>query len=156
MRALAIGLLLTAFALTGCGSAKNYYLLEEWGEGWTLEVKEEADRFSARWIPGEHRSARLTNYDDSHSNVVLHNTLFLELDDKGVVVNGRLKRVVMSRFDRTTYEESAAQWFRVLEGSCILDEEGAGDLDVACQGGYRFVGKVSPSDELEFITPDER
>ena len=146
-------LLLLSLCLLGCSSASDYYRLEKWGDGWALEVKDEKDRFEARWVKGEHKSVELTNYDDAHQGVTYINTLFLELASDGSVIKGRLKRFISNKFDRRAYEESHAQWFAVLSGKCVLDGNGNGTLDVHCQGDYKFSGKVVPASDLKEIKP---
>lgn len=148
-----LGLLLVSLCLLGCSSASDYYRLEKWGDGWQLEVKEEKDRFTAKWVKGDKRSVELTNYDDSKEGVTYINTLYLELGKDGSVNNGRLKRFISNKFERRAYEESHAQWFVVLGGKCILDGNGNGTLEVHCQGDYKFSGKVVPSSELKEIKP---
>lgn len=146
-------LLIACLLLLGCSSASEYYRLEKWGEGWKLEVKEEKDRFVAKWIKGDKRSVELLNYDDSKEGVTYVNTLYLELAPNGAVTNGRLKRFLSNKFERRAYEEAHAQWFVVLSGQCVLDANGKGTLDVRCQGGYAFKGQVLPSDDLKEIKP---
>lgn len=148
-----LGLLFVSLCLLGCSSASDYYRLEKWGDGWQLEVKEEKDRFTAKWVKGDKRSVELTNYDDSKEGVTYINTLYLELGKDGSVNNGRLKRFISNKFERRAYEESHAQWFVVLGGKCILDGNGNGTLEVHCQGDYKFSGKVVPSSELKEIKP---
>ena len=147
---LVVLLLLTA-SLTACSTASDYYRLEEWGDGWKLEVKDEKSRFTARWVKGDNKSVQLINYDDHRENITIINSLYLELANDGTVLQGRLKRIVANRFDKRTYEESHAQWFSVLSGRCQLDANGKGQLEVKCQGGYTFKGEVLPSDNLKQI-----
>ncbi len=139
----------------GCSTSADYYRLDQWGEGWKLDVKEERDRFTARWVKGDNRSVQLVNYDDSRDTITVINTLYLELAKDGSVVSGRLKRIVASSLDRRTYEESHAKWFGVLSGNCVLDATGKGHLDVTCQGGYRLKGEVIPADNLKVIKPEQ-
>lgn len=151
-------LILTAvlsMMVLGCASGETYFRLEEYGEGWKLNVVEEEETFRASWVAGENRSARLVNYyDDKGSDYYILNTLYLELDDAGQVVEGRLKRVVLPEFEQRSYYEQKAQWFRVLEGTCVLNERLEGTLDVRCEGGYVFIGEVRPLDDLEVVKPE--
>lgn len=147
-------LLLVSLCLLGCSSASDYYRLEKWGDGWKLDVKEEKDRFTAKWVKGDRKSVELSNYDDSRESVTYINTLYLELDNSGNVTNGRLKRFITSKFERRSYEETHAQWFVVLGGKCVLDGNGKGTLDVHCQGDYVFAGNVVPANDLKEIKPE--
>ncbi|MCC6572960.1 MAG: hypothetical protein IT462_04130 [Planctomycetes bacterium] len=142
--------------LAGCGSVSDYYRLEEWGEGWKLEVREKGKQFEARWIEGKNRSVRLTNLDDRNSKVTIINTLYLELGVDGGVINGRLKRVVTANLDRRAYEESHAQWFKVEAGQCVLDGTLNGRVDVKCEGGYTFSGTVRPAKNVQKIEHEKK
>lgn len=144
---------LLAFLMLGCASGEGYYRLEEYGEGWQLHIVERERSFEARWRAGDNRSAKLVNYyDDKGSDYIIVNTLYLELDEEGDVVEGRLKRIPMRDFERQYY--TRAGWFRVLGGTCVLDEDLNGTLDVRCEGGYVFKGEVTPMDNLETIRPE--
>lgn len=149
--ALLIGLLISA-----CASGEQYFRLEEYGEGWKLEIKEEGETFRASWVEGDNRSTKLVGYhDDPRSDYYIVNTLYLELADNGSVVNGRLKRVVLPEFEQRAYYERNAEWFRVLEGSCLLDEQLKGTVKVRCEGGYEFDANVEPIDNLEVTRPEK-
>ncbi|MDH5642501.1 MAG: hypothetical protein OEY28_14530 [Nitrospira sp.] len=150
-------LFLLSILAAGCGSSANRYSLDEWGDGWKLQVEEMKDRsFKAKWVVGENRSVKILNYDDTDDRgFVRINTLYLELDTDGKVVEGRLKRVVMPEFERAHYVDGDAEWFKVVNGTCILDEEGAGTIDVTCRGGYVFKGDVTPADDLKRIDPED-
>lgn len=140
--------------VTACSSSRAQFRLEEWGEGWKLDVREDGTRFRASWVKGDHRSAKLVNYHDAETgNYVVVNTLYLELDPAGKVLEGRLKRVAMPDFERESYYERNAQWFRVLAGTCTLDANGAGSVDVKCEGNYAFAGGVTPMDDLKVTKP---
>lgn len=146
---------LMALSLVGCASGETYFQLEEYGQGWELRIVEEEDAFRASWVAGDNQSTKLVNYyDDEGSDYYILNTLYLELDGRGNVVNGRLKRTVLPEFERRTYFEQKAQWFRVLEGSCVLNEDLEGMINVRCEGGYEFKGDVEPIDDLEVIKPE--
>ena len=142
--------------LAGCGGGEAYFRLEEYGEGWTLQVMEDGDTFRASWVEGEHRSTKLVGYADAETgNYYVVNTLYLELADDGSVTNGRLKRVVLPDFEQRAYYEQNAQWFRVLEGTCKLDEQLNGNVKVRCEGGYEFDGSVEPLPNLETKRPEK-
>jgi len=152
-----LGVLVVCALLTcACAGGEGYYRLEEYGEGWQLKIKEDDETFRASWVEGENRSAKLVGYfDDPGSDYYILNTLYLELDGKGAVVNGRLKRVVLPEFEQRTYYEQNAQWFRVLEGSCLLDKDYSGTVKVRCEGGYEFDGAVEPMNNLEVKRPEK-
>lgn len=147
--------LLAAFALAACSSGDNYFRLEEYGEGWQLSVEEtDKDQFRASWVEGSNRSVKLVNYqDDKGSKYTILNTLYLELDDKGTVRDGRLKRVVLPEFSRSSYYERNAQWFRVIEGSCTLNASYEGSVKLRCEGKYEFEGQVLPIEDLQVTRP---
>jgi hypothetical protein len=150
--ALLIGLLLSA-----CAGGDKYFRLEEYGEGWKLDIKEEGEAFRASWVEGDKRSAKLVGYhDDPRSDYYVVNTLYLELDKDGNVTNGRLKRVVLPEFEQRSYYERNAQWFRVLEGSCLLDKQFTGTVKVRCEGGYEFDANVQPMENLEVTRPEKK
>lgn len=147
--------LLFVMVLAGCSSGENYFRLEEYGEGWKLSVKEDGESFKASWAKGDHRSTKLVGYAPvPGADYYLLNTLYLELDDDGTVVNGRLKRVVLPDFEQRLYYEQNAQWFRVLEGRCLLDEKLSGTVDVRCEGGYEFQANVEPINDIEILKPE--
>ncbi|MCA8910928.1 MAG: hypothetical protein KDB82_04440 [Planctomycetes bacterium] len=147
---------LFVLALAGCSSGSEYFRLEEYGEGWKLNIKEEGESFKASWIEGEHRSAKLVSYAGTDgSDYYVVNTLYLELDDSGKVANGRLKRVVLPDFEQRSYYEQNAQWFRVIEGNCRLDDHLKGKLNVRCEGGYEFNADVEPMEDLTVTRPEE-
>ena len=149
--------LLLLLMVAGCAGGESYFRLEEYGEGWKLEIKDDGESFRASWVEGEHRSTKLVGYADADTgNYYVVNTLYLELDDKGGVANGRLKRVVLPDFEKREYYEQNAQWFRVLEGTCELDEQLNGNLYVRCEGGYEFSGSVEPLDDLETKRPEKK
>ena len=148
-------LLLFACAIAGCGGGESYFRLEEYGEGWKLNVKEEDETFRASWIPGENRSAKLVSYADAPSSgYYVVNTLFVEIDEDDNIVDGRLKRVVLPDFEQRSYYEQNAQWFRVLEGKCVLNDKLEGNVDVRCEGGYEFNASIEPLQGLEIMRPE--
>ncbi|MCB9932634.1 MAG: hypothetical protein H6841_04340 [Planctomycetes bacterium] len=148
--------LLAGLLLAACASGDDYFRLEEYGEGWKLEIKEEGETFRASWVEGEHRSTKLVGYhDDPGSQYYIVNTLYLELDEDGSVINGRLKRVVLPEFEKRSYYERNAQWFRVLEGNCLLDKQLNGTVRVRCEGGYEFNANVEPIENLEVTRPEK-
>lgn len=146
---------LLALFVLGCSSGEGYFRLEEYGEGWDLRIEEEEESFAARWVEGDHRSVKLVNYyDDDGSEYYILNTLYLELKEDGSVAEGRLKRVVLPEFEKRSYYEQKAQWFRVLQGTCTLNDRLEGRVSVRCEGGYEFTGDVVPMDELKIIEPE--
>ena len=149
-------LILLVLLLSACGGGEGYFRLEEYGEGWQLQIKEDDETFRASWIEGENRSVKLISYEDApgSSDYYIVNTLYLEIDNKDAVANGRLKRVVLPQFEQRTYYEQNAQWFRVLEGSCKLDETLNGSVTVRCEGGYEFDATVEPMPNLEVKRPE--
>jgi hypothetical protein len=148
-------LLFVGCLLIGCARAERYFRLEEWGEGWRLEVEEaEGRRFAAKWVAGDNRSARIVNiHDADRPGFTVVNTLYLEIGERGEVADGWLKRFVV-RDIRAPGAEDGATWWRVLEGYCRLDEYGYGTLHVRCQGNYTFMGDVIPMDGLEVRRPE--
>jgi hypothetical protein len=146
---------LLVLLLSACGGGEGYFRLEEYGEGWKLEIKEEDETFRAAWIEGENRSVKLISYADApgSTDYYIVNTLYLEVGDKNTVVNGRLKRVVLPQFEQRTYYEQNAQWFRVLEGTCKLDAQLNGQVNVRCEGGYEFDAAIEPMPNLETKRP---
>jgi hypothetical protein len=148
-------LVLLVLLTSACGGGEGYFRLEEYGEGWKLEIKEEDDTFRAAWIEGANRSVKLISYADAPgtTDYYIVNTLYLEVDDKDTVVNGRLKRVVLPAFEQRTYYEQNAQWFRVLEGTCKLDEQLYGNVKARCEGGYEFDASIEPIGNLEVKRP---
>lgn len=137
--------------LTGCSSPDGAFRLEEWGEGWDLEIKHEGRRFSAKWVKGSHRSVEIKNLDTSHDAATIENTLFLEIDKDGKVTNGRLKRIAIPNFKMEAFSSARATWWAFIKGTCKLDDRGSGTIDVTFEGGpYVFKGEVFPSSELEF------
>jgi hypothetical protein len=148
-------LALFVLLISACGGGEGYFRLEEYGEGWKLEIKEDDETFRASWIEGSNRSAKLISYADAPgaTDYYIVNTLYLEIDAKDTVVNGRLKRVVLPQFEQRTYYEQNAEWFRVLEGTCTLDEQLKGQVRVRCQGGYEFDASVEPMPDLETKRP---
>ena len=150
-------LLLVSSMLVGCAGGTGYFRLEEYGEGWKLNVQEEGESFRASWAHGENRSLKLVGYADAEgSDYYILNTLYLELAEDGSVANGRLKRVVLPEFEKRSYYEQNAQWFRVLEGSCTLDEDLYGAFKVRCEGGYEFDAQIAPLDEMETKRPEKK
>lgn len=148
--------MLLLLMLAGCSSGESYFRLEEYGEGWKLDIKDDGETFKASWVEGDHRSTKLVGYSDAPSaDYYILNTLYLELDDAGKVVNGRLKRVVLPEFEMRTYYEQNAQWFRVLEGRCTLNAQLEGTVEVRCEGGYEFNGNVEPMDDIVITRPGE-
>jgi len=142
--------MLLACVVLGCASSERYFRLEELGEDWHLDIEEvDGSRFQAKWVPGENRSMRLVNITDAdRKGFTAVNTLYLEVDEKGNVVEGWLKRFVVRNVERRSAEDGAT-WWRVLEGWCRLDEHGRGTLNVRCQGSYDFAGEVIPMEGLE-------
>ena len=148
--------MLLLLMLVGCSSGESFFRLEEYGEGWKLNIKDDGETFKASWIKGENLSAKLVGYSDaSNANYYILNTLYLELDEDGKVVNGRLKRVVLPEFEKRTYYEQNAQWFRVLEGRCTLNAQLEGTVEVRCEGGYEFNGSVEPMNDIVITRPEE-
>lgn len=146
---------LLMMSLAGCSNPKAYFSLQEFGEGWQLKVVEKDKVFRASWVEGSNRSAKLVNYHDAPTGeFIVVNTLYLELDKAGKVVNGRLKRVATPEFSKRAYYERNAQWFRVLAGSCVLDKNGDGNVDIKCEGGFDFVGTVVPDDKMVKPKPE--
>jgi hypothetical protein len=146
---------LLALALSACANPAGYFSLQEFGQGWKLKVEEKGETFRASWVKGDHTSAKLANYQDTNaSGFIVVNTLYLEIEKGGKVANGRLKRVVTPEFSKQAYYERNAQWFRVISGTCVLDAEGNGVLDVLCEGGYAFKGEVVPDEKMEIIKPE--
>jgi hypothetical protein len=143
-------LLVLAGVCIGCASAERSFRLEELGENWRLEVEEGDGRtFRAVWVPGENRSTRIVNIQDApRPGFTAVNTLYLELDEGGNVVDGWLKRFIVRDVRRASAEEGAT-WWRVLEGWCRLDKQGNGKLKVRTQGNYSFEGRVIPMEGLE-------
>ncbi|MBZ0136486.1 MAG: hypothetical protein K8I27_08955 [Planctomycetes bacterium] len=149
--------LLIALLLTACGGGEGYFRLEEYGEGWKLDIKEEGEAFRASWVEGENRSLKLVGYADAPgSDYYILNTLYLELDGDGRVVDGRLKRIVLPEFEMRTYYEQNAQWFRVLEGSVQMDADLSGAFKVRCEGGYEFDARIQPISDLQAKRPEKR
>jgi hypothetical protein len=134
----------------GCASSERYFRLEELGEDWRLEVEEiDGSRFRAVWVPGDNRSTRIVNIQDApRPGFTAVNTLYLEVDEQGKVVDGWLKRFIVRDVRRASVEDGAT-WWRVIEGWCRLDEQGNGKLKVRTQGGYNFEGKVIPMEDME-------
>lgn len=149
--------LLICVILTGCAGGEGYFRMEKYGEGWQLSVKEEGETFRASWVEGDNRSLKLIGYADAEgSDYYILNTLYLEVAKDGSVANGRLKRVVLPDFEKRTYYEQNAQWFRVLEGTVKLDAELYGEFSVRCEGGYEFVGQIAPIDDLKTTRPEKK
>ena len=155
MKRIALVLLMAALALAGCGSVADYYRLEEWGDGWKLDVRERGKQFEARWVEGSNRSMRLTNIDDRLNGVTAVNRFYLELDKDGKVVAGRMKRFI-TRDMNDPYKESLAQWFKVLSGTCVVDSSLNGQIDVQCEGDYAFKGIVRPAQKVEKIEHEKK
>ncbi len=154
-RALGVVSLLLLLCAAGCSNPKAYFSLQEFGEGWKLKVVEKDKIFRASWVEGDNRSAKLVNYHDAATGeFIVVNTLYLELDKAGKVINGRLKRVATPEFNKRAYYERNAQWFRVLAGTCVLDKEGNGSVDVRCEGGFDFVGTVVPDEKMVKPKPE--
>jgi hypothetical protein len=151
-----VALALLLALLAGCVSSERQFRLEEWGEGWTLNVREVDGRdFRASWVPGDNRSLQIVNYHDApQGGFTVINTLYLEVEKDGTVTNGMLKRVAVADFSRQAYAEQPARWFKVLEGWCRLDEEGRGELKVRTQGGFEFEGDVRPMRGLQVRRPE--
>ena len=152
---------MTAFVilllLAGCAGGEGYFRLEEYGEGWKLQIKEDGETFRASWVEGENRSLKMVGYADAEgSDYYILNTLYLEVADDGRVANGRLKRVVLPEFEKRSYYEQNAQWFRVLEGSVKLDADLHGAFKVRCEGGYEFDAQVAPIDNLQTKRPEKK
>ncbi|MBE7492028.1 MAG: hypothetical protein HS108_09785 [Planctomycetes bacterium] len=148
-------LVLLAAAVAGCSNPRHYFSLEEWGDGWKLKVEEKDSSFRASWVKGDRRSVKLVNYHDApNGEFIIVNTLYLEVDAQGKVTNGRLKRFTTPDFSRRARYEGGAKWWRVLRGSCVLDAQGNGEVDVACEGKYEFAGKVVPDKETKVIKPE--
>jgi hypothetical protein len=156
MRALAVVVLLcVAVAATGCSNSRGYFAIEEFGEGWQLKVEEKDKSFRASWVEGKNRTAKLVNYHDApNGEYIVVNTLYLELDKDGRVVNGRLKRFTTPEFSKRAFHERHANWWRVLRGSCVLDAKGNGQVDVTCEGKYEFKGSVEADEYTKFIKPE--
>ncbi|MBX3459127.1 MAG: hypothetical protein KF696_04045 [Planctomycetes bacterium] len=154
-----IRLLLCAALLAvvcGCSGTESYFRLDEWGQGWKLQIDEKDGRaFEAKWVKGDNTSMKLVNYHSGGpgGDFTIINTLFLELDGKGNVRNGRLRRVVTTGFDEATAREKGAQWFRVLQGWARVDGQGRGKLEVRCEGDFEFAGNIEPMDGLEITRP---
>ena len=152
-----ISALLFLLLLAGCASGEGYFRLEEYGEGWKLNIQEEGESFRASWVEGDNRSLKLIGYADvPGSDYYILNTLYLEVAEDGTVADGRLKRVVLPDFERRTYYEQSAQWFRVLEGTVRLDAELSGSFKVRCEGGYEFDAKLTPIDDLQTTRPEKK
>lgn len=148
-------LLLVLLAVTGCSNPRHYFSLEEWGDGWQLKVEEKEASFRASWVEGDKRSAKLVNYHDApNGEYIVVNTLYLEIDKQGKVTNGRLKRFTTPDFSRRASYERGAKWFRVLSGTCPLDAQGNGEVNVKCEGKYEFQGTVVPDDQTKVIKPE--
>lgn len=145
--------------LAGCSNPVHYFRLEETGEGWQLQVEEKGRSFRASWVKGDHRSGKLVNYHEAPNGThIVVNTLYLEMDDAGRVVRGMLKRVVTPELSRASYYERVAErnavWWAVTGGTCLLDKDGNGKVDVTCKGGYSFTGDVVADDKLKVIKPE--
>lgn len=151
-------LCLLLLLLAACSSGESYFRLEEYGEGWKLSIEEkDKDQFRASWVEGSNRSIKLVNYqDDPASKYLILNTLYLEVDETGVIKDGRLKRVVLPEMSRSSYYERNAQWFRVLEGTCKLNPQFEGTVNLRCEGKYEFAGKVLPIDDLQVTRPEKK
>ncbi len=151
-------LCLLLLLLAACSSGEKYFRLEEYGEGWKLNIEEkDKDQFRASWVEGSNRSIKLVNYqDDPASKYLILNTLYLEIDDAGVIKDGRLKRVVLPEMSRSSYYERNAQWFRVLEGTCKLNQQFEGTVNLRCEGKYEFAGNVLPIDDLQVTRPEKK
>lgn len=148
-------LLLAAAVLAGCSNPRHYFSLEEFGQGWQLKVEEQDKAFRASWVEGENRSAKLMNYHEApNGEYYVVNTLYLEVARDGKVVNGRLKRATTPEISQRAYYERYAKWFRVLGGTCRLDEKGNGEVDVKCEGKYEFQGTVVPDENTKVIKPE--
>lgn len=153
VRAVVVSLL--ALAVVGCANPRKYFRLEEFGQGWKLEVKDKGTAILPKWVKGDHLSSKLLNYYEATAGgVYVINTLYLEIAADHKVVNGWLKRWSTPDFDRRAYFEGRAEWFRVLSGQCVLDAEGNGTVDVRCEGGYEFRGDVVPSEKMKVIKPE--
>lgn len=143
-------LFLLAF-VGGCANPSGHFRLEEYGQGWELNVEEEkgGEGLRAKWKAGDNRSSKFVNIDDKGSGYII-SMLYLEIEKGGNVKNGLLKRFTMKDFSEKTYmEEKGAQWFRVLEGTVKLDDEFEGELHVRAEGSYEFKGEVSPDSEMK-------
>ncbi|MCC7509351.1 MAG: hypothetical protein IT464_08240 [Planctomycetes bacterium] len=143
--------------LVGCASAEQYFRLEEWGEGWKLFVEEkDGEAFRASWVEGDNTSLKLVNYHSAGSggDFTVINTLYLEVDKTGKIVQGRLKRVTTVGFDEARAREQGAQWFRVLQGNALVGKDARGTLNVRCEGGFDFAGTIEPMDGLEIKRPE--
>jgi hypothetical protein len=149
-------LALSLALLVGCTSAERQFRLEEWGEGWQLNVEEHDGRkFTATWVKGDHRSLQLLNYHDApRGGYTVVNTLYLEVDGQGTVQRGMLKRYAVPEFSESALAEAGAKWWRVLEGWCRIDETGHGTVQVRCEGAFNFEGVVEPRDNLEIKRPE--
>lgn len=149
--------LLVVLVASACGGGEGYFRLEEYGEGWKLEVKEEGESFRASWVEGSNRSLKLVGYSDARgADYYVLNTLYLEVTESGSVANGRLKRVVLPEFERRTYYEQNAQWFRVIEGSVTLERGLTGSFRVRCEGGYEFDASIEPMEGIETRRPEKK
>ncbi len=138
-------LFLLAF-IGGCASPSGHFRLEEYGQGWTLEVEEEegGEGLRAKWKAGDNASSKFVNMDDKGSGYIV-SMLYLEIEKDGNVKNGLLKRFTMKEFSEKTYkEEKGAQWFRVIEGQVKLNDDMEGELHIRAQGNYEFKGEVNP------------
>ncbi|MHC4841031.1 MAG: hypothetical protein ACYTDT_08780 [Planctomycetota bacterium] len=146
---IAIAVSMMLFFLVGCASPSGHYRLEEYGQGWTLDVADEdGEGLRAKWKAGDNRSTKFVNMDDKGSAYIV-SMLYLELEADGNVKNGLMKRFTMKEFSEKTYkEEKGAQWFRVLEGKVTLNDELEGDLKVRAEGNYEFEGEVNPDSEI--------
>ena len=151
-----ICLAVLTLTLLGCVSAERQFRIEEWGEGWQLKVEEHDGRkFKATWVKGDHRSLQLMNYHDAaQGGFTVVNTLYLELDESGEVVQGMLKRFAVPEMTERAMAEAGAKWWRVLEGWCRVDEEGYGTLKLRCEGAFEFEGDVEPRDNIEIKRPE--
>jgi hypothetical protein len=156
MRSLTL-LSLCVLLLAGCAGGEGWFRMEEYGEGWQLNIKEDGRTFRASWVAGDNRSMTLIGYADAKgSDYYILNTLYLEVNAAGEVVNGRLKRVVLPEFERRTYYEQNAEWFRVLEGRVHLDRNLSGEFQVRCEGSYEFDARIEPMNNLQTRRPEEK
>lgn len=145
-----VATLVLLVAVAGCASPAEHFRLEEYGQGWTLEVIEEesGEGLRAKWKSGANRSSKFVNMDDRGGGYVV-SMLYLEIEESGNVKNGLMKRFTMKEFSKKTYEEEqGAQWFRVIEGQVKINNELEGELHVRVEGNYEFKGEVTPDGDI--------
>lgn len=141
-------LLALALAVCACQNTDTLWRLDEDRAGYVLHHEDAGDgKFTAKFVSGDGRGLELRNIDESNHNVVVANTLWLEIDTGGTIRKGMLKRVVSSDLDRGSYRASAAKWYVVEGGHVRLDDKREGNFDLrytSGDGSHHLRGDIVP------------